>query len=53
MNFISNEAEFAPKNIQTREERLKLVYMIKSYLDNPTGDLKPGMPVDVTIVFSK
>ena len=53
VNFISNEAEFAPKNIQTREERLKLVYMIKSYLDNPAGDLKPGMPVDVTIVFSK
>ena len=53
VDFISNEAEFAPKNIQTREERLKLVYMIKSYLDNPAGDLKPGMPVDVTIIFSK
>lgn len=53
VDFISNEAEFAPKNIQTREERLKLVYMIKSYLDNPAGDLKPGMPVDVKILFSK
>jgi len=53
VDFISNEAEFAPKNIQTREERLKLVYMIKSYIDNPAGDLKPGMPVDVKIMFLK
>ncbi len=49
VDFISQEAEFAPKNIQTKEERLKLVYMIKAYLDNPAGELKPGMPVDVTI----
>jgi HlyD family secretion protein len=49
VNYISDEAEFAPKNIQTKEERLKLVYMIKSYLENTTGELKPGMPVDVKI----
>jgi len=49
VDFISSEAEFAPKNIQTKEERLKLVYMVKSYLDNPDGELKPGMPVDVKI----
>jgi len=49
VDFISDEAEFAPKNIQTKEERLKLVYMIKSYLDNPDGSLKPGMNVDVKI----
>jgi HlyD family secretion protein len=48
-DFISEEAEFAPRNIQTKEERLKLVYMVKSYLDNADGDLKPGMPVDVKI----
>ncbi len=49
VDYISNEAEFAPKNIQTKEERLKLVYMIKSYLENSAGELKPGMPVDVKI----
>jgi len=49
VNYISDEAEFAPKNIQTKEERLKLVYMIKSYLENTAGELKPGMPVDVKI----
>jgi len=49
VDFISSEAEFAPRNIQTKEERLKLVYMVKSYLDNAAGELKPGMPVDVKI----
>ena len=49
VDYISDEAEFAPKNIQTKEERLKLVYMIKSYLENAAGELKPGMPVDVKI----
>ncbi|MFC2160655.1 HlyD family secretion protein [Acidobacteriota bacterium] len=49
VDFISEQAEFAPKNIQTKEERLKLVFMIKSYLNNPDQVLKPGMPVDVKI----
>lgn len=49
IDFISDKAEFAPKDIQTKEERLKLVFMIKSYLDNPQRELKPGMPVDVKI----
>ncbi|MFQ6069275.1 MAG: HlyD family secretion protein [Candidatus Aminicenantales bacterium] len=49
IDFISDKAEFAPKDIQTREERLKLVFMVKSYLDNPLRELKPGMPVDVEI----
>jgi len=53
VDYISEEAEFAPKNVQTKEERLKLVYMVKSYLDNPSGELKPGMPVDVKIVSSE
>ena len=52
VDFVSQEAEFAPKNIQTKEERLKLVYMVKSYLDNPAGELKPGLPVDVTIALT-
>lgn len=49
IDYISDEAEFAPKNIQTKEERLKLVFMVKSYLENSSGELKPGMPVDVRI----
>jgi HlyD family secretion protein len=51
VDYIANEAEFAPKNIQTKEERLKLVYMVKAYLPNPDGALKPGMPVDVRITL--
>ncbi|MBW2062131.1 MAG: efflux RND transporter periplasmic adaptor subunit [Deltaproteobacteria bacterium] len=47
VTYISPEAEFTPKNIQTREERVKLVYRIKVSLDNPNQELKPGMPVDV------
>jgi HlyD family secretion protein len=51
VDYISGEAEFAPKNIQTKEERLKLVFLIKAYFENPGRELKPGMPVDVTIRF--
>ncbi len=53
VNYISDQAEFAPKNIQTKEERLKLVFMIKSYLVNKQRLLKPGMPVDVIIWLGK
>ena len=53
VDFISDKAEFAPKNIQTKEERLKLVFMIKSYLSNSDLALKPGMPVDVRIVVNR
>lgn len=50
VNYISDKAEFAPKDIQTKEERLKLVFMIKSYLENHERKLKPGMPVEVKII---
>lgn len=49
VDYIADHAEFAPKNIQTKEERLKLVFMIKAYLQNEDRYLKPGMPVDVQI----
>jgi HlyD family secretion protein len=49
VTFISPEAEFTPKNVQTREERVKLVYRIKVTLENPRQELKPGMPVDVVM----
>ena len=46
VSFISSEAEFTPKQIQTREERVKLVYRIKIDVDNPRYELKSNMPVD-------
>ncbi len=49
ISFISPEAEFTPKNIQTKEERTKLVYKVKIKVDNPKFELKDGMPADVLI----
>jgi HlyD family secretion protein len=49
VSFISQEAEFTPKQIQTKEERTKLVYRIKIRIDNITRELKPGMPADAFI----
>ncbi|GAU08502.1 efflux RND transporter periplasmic adaptor subunit [Desulfoplanes formicivorans] len=49
VGFIADEAEFTPKTVQTPEERIKLVYRIKVYVDNPQGLLKAGMPARVHI----
>jgi len=49
VGFISSEAEFTPKNVQTEKERVKLVYRIKIFLANPKMELKPGMPADAVI----
>lgn len=50
VSFISSEAEFTPRNVQTTEERVKLVYAVKVRITgDPTHDLKPGMPADVTL----
>jgi HlyD family secretion protein len=46
VTFVSPVAEFTPKNVQTPEERAKLVFRIKVGLDNPEGVFKPGMPAD-------
>jgi HlyD family secretion protein len=46
VTFISSRAEFTPRNVQTAEERSKLVYRIKVSVDNRQGVLKLGMPVD-------
>ena len=51
--FVSDQAEFTPKAVQTFEERVKLMYRIKIQLDNPLGELKPGMPADAVIDLSK
>lgn len=46
ITFIAPEAEFTPRNVQTPDERVKLVYRIKITLPNPKGTFKPGMPAD-------
>ncbi len=51
ISFISSEAEFTPKQIQTREERVKLVYRIKVDVDNASHELKNNMPVDAEIIL--
>ena len=50
ISFISSQAEFTPKSVQTFEERVSLMYRIKIDLENPEGILKPGMPADANIV---
>jgi HlyD family secretion protein len=47
ITFISPQAEFTPRNVQTSAERAKLVYRVKVTVDNQKGVLKPGMPVEV------
>ena len=46
VSFISPVAEFTPKNVQTPDERAKLVFRVKVQLANPDGLFKPGMPAD-------
>jgi HlyD family secretion protein len=49
LTFISPRAEFTPRNVQTAEERSKLVYRVKVGVDNSQGILKQGMPVEVVL----
>lgn len=49
VSFISSEAEFTPKTVQTAKERVRLVFRIKVDVDNPKDELKPGMPADVLV----
>ncbi|MGA2033014.1 MAG: efflux RND transporter periplasmic adaptor subunit [Thermoguttaceae bacterium] len=49
ISFISSEAEFTPKTVQTPKERVKLVYRIKIDIENTNLELKPGMPADAII----
>jgi HlyD family secretion protein len=51
VTFISSEAEFTPKQIQTKQERVKLVYRVKIALDNPQRELKSNMPADAEILL--
>jgi HlyD family secretion protein len=51
VTFISSEAEFTPKAVQTQEERVKLVFGVKVSVQNMNDELKPGMPADVKILL--
>ncbi|MBI5575538.1 MAG: efflux RND transporter periplasmic adaptor subunit [Deltaproteobacteria bacterium] len=49
VTYVSPKAEFTPKNVQTRDERVKLVYKVKVGLENGDGLFKPGMPAEARI----
>lgn len=52
VSFIASEAEFTPKTVQTKEERVKLVYSAKVRITgDPAFELKPGMPADVVVTL--
>jgi HlyD family secretion protein len=47
---IADEAEFTPRNVQTQEERVNMVFAVEVYIPNPDHALKPGLPADAVIV---
>jgi len=49
ITFVADRAEFTPKNVQTREERERLVYRVKIGLENADGLFKPGMPAEAVL----
>ena len=49
ISFIASQAEFTPKNVQTHDERVKLVFRVKVQLDNADGLFKPGMPAEARL----
>lgn len=49
VGFISPQAEFTPKTVETNELRTDLVYRIRVIVDDPKGDLRQGMPVDIVL----
>ena len=53
VSYISSEAEFTPKTVQTPEERVKLVFGVKVRVKNENGELKPSMPADVQIMTNR
>jgi HlyD family secretion protein len=53
VSSIASRAEFTPRNVQTAEDRSKLVYRVKIIVDNKSGVLKSGMPVEAEIPFEE
>lgn len=53
VTYVSPRAEFTPRNVQTADERAKLVYRLKVRVDNRAGVLKPGMPVEAELALAR
>ena len=51
--YISPMAEFTPRDVQTKDERVKLVYAVRIEVPNPEGIFKPGMPADAVLSAEK
>ncbi len=49
VSYISQQAEFTPRNVQTQEQRVNMVFAVKVRLPKPEHLLKPGMPADAVI----
>jgi HlyD family secretion protein len=50
VTYIASQAEFTPRSVQTKEERVNMVFAVKIALDNAEGILKPGMPADAKLL---
>jgi hypothetical protein len=50
VDSIAGEAEFTPRNVQTKEERVNLVFAVDVTIPNPDRALKPGLPADARII---
>lgn len=53
IGYVSEKAEFTPRNVQTAEDRSKLVYRVKVLVDNQAGVLKAGMPVEAELPLAR
>jgi HlyD family secretion protein len=51
VSYVASKAEFTPRNVQTADDRSKLVFRVRIAVDNKQGILKPGMPVEAEIPF--
>ncbi|HEX7511951.1 MAG TPA: hemolysin secretion protein D, partial [Candidatus Methylomirabilis sp.] len=51
VSWVSDQAEFTPKNVQTAEERVNLVYAVKITIQNAQRELKAGMPADAELLI--
>ena len=50
VSFVASEAEFTPANVETKDQRTKLVFEVRVRISDTSGVLQPGMPVDVTFL---
>jgi multidrug resistance efflux pump len=49
VSFVGSQAEFTPASIETKDQRVKLVYQVKCRIIDPDSSLKAGMPADVVL----